>query len=80
MEEIQQAGRKHIDTISNEKSKQIFNTSLIDFSLNGDPLKHLVLYKDRGKAQKPGMSYIIQQPGITGMKKTCCLLHSHYKC
>ena len=39
MEEIQQAGRKHIDAISDEKSKQIFNTSLIDFSLNGDPLK-----------------------------------------
>ena len=39
MEEIQQAGRKHIDAISDEKSKQIFNTSLINFSLNGDPLK-----------------------------------------
>ena len=39
IEEIQQAGRKHIDAISDEKSKQIFTTSLIDFSLNGDPLK-----------------------------------------
>jgi len=39
MEEIQQAGREHIDAISDEKSKQIFSTSLIDFSLNGDTLK-----------------------------------------
>ena len=37
--EIQHDGRKHIDRISDKKSQQIFTTSLIDFSLNGDPLK-----------------------------------------
>ena len=39
MSEIQSLGRKHIDMISDEKSKQIFNTTLIDYSLNGNPLK-----------------------------------------
>jgi DNA-binding CsgD family transcriptional regulator len=39
LEEIKNDGRKHIDTISDKKSQEIFNTSLIDFSLNGNPLK-----------------------------------------